>query len=65
MAFKCSRCKNSMLKGERFCPNCGEMFGRLPDPPVKCGKCGHMESRRNARYCTKCGSLLGELLIAI
>ncbi len=50
--IKCKKCGKEILKGIKFCPECGELQYK------KCNKCGAIQENENAKFCSECGAPL-------
>lgn len=48
----CKKCGNKILKGTKFCPNCGELQYK------RCNNCGAIQNQENAKFCYECGAPL-------
>lgn len=48
----CKKCGQKILKGTKFCPECGELQYK------KCNKCGAIQEKENVKFCFECGAPL-------
>lgn len=50
--INCKKCGKKILKGIKFCPECGEFQYK------KCSRCGAIQENENAKFCSECGAPL-------
>jgi len=53
---KCPKCNQTISRGAKFCPHCGQP---LDSGNVKCGACG-TDNRASASFCRSCGRPLSQ-----
>lgn len=55
-AAVCAKCGSPLVPGAKFCMECGERVGALPDGMVKCANCGAVVMQ--GKFCPECGNKL-------